>query len=251
MNVDTKTISWMALGLALVAALGVFGGGMNREIVISNDTYDQKTITVSGEAERFVAPDTARISFSMTRKNVNLSVATDSVNERIGEMVDALSEFGVKDKDMKTTNYNVYPEYNYVRNSGERTFDGYRVNQSIELKIRDLDQVSPILTKIASFEVDNVSGLSFYVEDDQDIRDELRKEAIDSAKAKAAELSRDLGVSLKTIVGFNEGGQGYYPQPVYAAAMDFEESSFAVREATVPAGENAYNAQVSITFVIE
>jgi len=210
---------------------------------------DEKTITVQGEAERLVAPDTASVTFSMTRKDTNLSQATESVNQRIAEMITALDEFGIDEKDIKTTNYNVYPEYTYARNSGVRSFDGYRVDQALELTIRDLDNVEGVMTKIAELQVDNVSGLRFYVDEDQEIQDELRAEAITHAKEKAKQLGRELGVNLATIVGFSENGGGYYPQPMYKAAYDemaMEDSVSAV----IPVGENMMTANVSVTFEI-
>lgn len=246
---DKHTIMIGLLGAILV---GVFLVGIERfPDKVSLSPEDQNTITVTGEAERFVAPDTARISFSMTRKDRVLSTATDSVNKRIGELLTGLEEFGVEEKHIKTTNYQVYPEYDYSRDSGARTFSGYRVSQNIELKIVDLDQVSNIVSTVPQYEVDNVSGLTFYTDDDEQIRDELREEAIDDAKDKARDLARDLGVSLDDIVGFSEGGGGYNPQPVYSRLQNSAFAEDEAIEASLPAGENEMRATVSITYRID
>lgn len=250
MKNNNTVLSFVSLGTAILAVIIMLATNFNSEIVI-NQGDDDRTISVSGEAERLVAPDTANITFSMTRKSTSLSEATDSVNTRVGEIVDALSEYGVEDKDVKTTNYSVYPEYDYNRGTGSRTFSGYRVTQSLELVIRDLDQVSPIMTAVAAFEVDNVSGLSFYVDEDEEILQDLRAEAIADAKAKARELERELGVSLDTIVGFSEQGEDVmypiYNQRVYGAG----DMAAEVEEATIPTGENTYNARVHITYKID
>jgi uncharacterized protein YggE len=249
METNKKT-TVLAIGLAVtVLVVATFIG--NREITI-NPNAQEHTITVSAESERLVTPDTAKVSFTMTRKSPDLEQATESVNERISEMVDSMSEFGVEDADIKTTSYSVQPEYNYVRESGKQVFDGYRVRQTIELTIRDLAQVSPILTQISDFSVDNVSGLSFYVDDDQKIKDELREEAIDDAKAKARVLARDLGVQLNTIVRFTENPAGNPRYPAYGErAYSIEGDNRAVSNAVVPTGENKYTSRVSITYLIE
>ena len=239
------------LGVLIVAVL--IAGLQKFPDTISVSPQDQNTITIQGEAERFIAPDTARISFSMTRKNRVLSEATDSVNERIAALLAGLADFGVEKKHIKTTNYQVYPEYDYQRNNGQRTFSGYRVSQNIELKIVDLDQVSDIVSAIPLFEVDNVSGLSFYTDNDDEIREALREEAIDDAKEKARALARDLGVELDEIVGFSENGpRNYYPQQV--AYSRIESADFAEDElapASLPTGENEMRAEVSITYRID
>lgn len=249
METNKKT-TVIAIGLAvtvLVAAAFI----SNRDITI-NPNAQEHTITVSAESERLVAPDTAKVSFTMTRKSTDLSQASESVNERIGEMVDSMDEFGVEEKDIKTTSYSVQPEYNYVRDSGDRVFDGYRVRQTIELTIRNLDEVAPILTQISSFKVDNVSGLSFYVDEDEEINNELREEAINKAQDKAKILARDLGVKLDTIIRFNESGAGNPPYPMYEErAYGMGGEDMAAPSAVVPTGENKYTSRVSITYLIE
>ncbi|MFW0871004.1 MAG: SIMPL domain-containing protein [Patescibacteria group bacterium] len=237
-----------SLALATTALLVSLLGGKD---ITLNPNVQEHTITVQGESDRLVVPDTAKVSLTMTRKSANLSQGTDSVNKRIGEMIDALSEYSVDKKDIKTTTYSVQPEYNYMRESGERVFDGYRVRQTVELTIRDLDKVAPILTKISSFEVDNVSGLSFFVDEDEKIKNELREEAIADAKEKAKILARNLGVSLDSIVSFNEGGGSMPPYPIYEERMYLEARDSSVSNAVVPTGENEYTSQVSITYLIE
>lgn len=250
MKTPHNLINYAALTLGSLALILVLTGGTKEISLIQENSVD-RTISVSGTAEDFVAPDTARISFSMTRKNANLSQATDSVNRRVAEMVDSLGQYGVQEQDMKTTAYSVYPEYTYDSQSGERSFDGYRVNQSLELVIRALDQVGPVLSAVGEFKVDNVSGLSFYVEDDEQIRDDLRHQAIKDAQGKARALAKQLGVSLDTIVGFHEGGRGYYPQPMFRQEVSFADASFEVAEASVPAGQNSYRAEVELVFELK
>lgn len=247
MDVSNSTIALLALALAAVALLmQVFGGSPD----INVSTNDQQhTISVEGKSERLVAPDTAKVSFSMTRKDANLSRATDSVNKRIGELVSGLSQFGIDKKDIQTKNYNVHPEYNYNRENGQQTFSGYRVNQSLELIIRDLDKVSDIMSSVATFKLDNVSGLQFYVDKDEEIQKDLRDEAIADAKKQAKKLASELGVDLHTIVGFNENGGSGDSYPLYTMARN-ESADFGAK-AEIPTGQNEYQKTVSITYLID
>jgi len=231
----------LTLGVLLIVA-------QDKEIVVS-DTQEN-TISITGEAEQFVAPDTASISFSMTRKSKNLSEATDSVNQRISQLISSLKEDGVKESDIKTTGYNVNPQYVYT--DRQRQFDGYRVTQSIQVKIRDLDNVNTVVTKIGQLEVDNVSGLSFFIDDDEKIQEDLREDAIKDAKKKAGKLAKDLGVNLDNIVGFSEGAGVRYPI-AYAknASFALESADFAPEPASIPAGENRLQSTVTITYTIK
>lgn len=243
-NKDTLILV-LAVAALVVAVIAL---SQPKELVVS-DTQ-QAQITVSGESERFVAPDTASVSFTLTRKDTNLNRARESVDDRIKNILRSLKSDGIEEKDIKTTNFSVRPEYNYTQR--RQVFDGYRVNQTLELTIRDIDAASVVLGKIGALEVDNVSSLRFYVEDDEEIRDELREEAIDDAKDKARALARDLGVELVEIVDFSEGGGGkYFPEPHFRS-LEFAESEDQALSspASIPTGENEYSANVSITYRI-
>lgn len=246
---NTKTNSYLLIALVVIALGALFVAAGDKKTKIVNEEQ-HNTISVTGEAERFVAPDTASISFSMTRKSEDLSEATNSVNKRMSNLLQSLKSDGIKESDVKTTGYNVQPQYVYVER--ERLFDGYRVTQSVQIKIRDLDNVNEVVTKIGELQVDNVSGLSFFIDNDDEIQEELREDAIKDAKQKASKLARALGVNLDEIVGFNEGGSGgYIPQSFFKSSTLSLEADFAAVEASVPAGENRLQSSVTITYKLK
>ena len=221
----------------------------NREITVNTNSTDaNQTIAVDGMAETFVAPDTAKVSFGITAKNRKTTVATASVNERMQKLMDALRGVDVEQKDVKTVNYNLYPEYTYT--DGAQSFDGYRVSQRVEVTIRNLDRVSDVLDIVNTAGVDDVSQLSFSVDDEDAIREQLRSDAIADARAKAKKIADDLDVRLGSVVNFSENAGGDTPMPMYAAgmrAMDEAKESAAV----VPTGENNLVTRVQVTFTIQ
>jgi len=239
-----QTLLYIAVAVALVLSLATLL--QSNELVVTEQGGE--TITVQGEAEQFVTPDTASVSFTMTRKSKDLEEARSSVDDRIKDFLKSVKSDGIEDKDIRTTNYSVNPQYNYTER--QQVFDGYRVSQTIELKIRDLDNVGEVLGKIGELEVDNVSQLTFSVEDDEDILDGVREDAIDDAQKKARNLARDLGVNLEKIVSFSENQDQYYPQPYFnrAYSEDFAQSDSVA--ASIPVGENKFQKTVTITYKI-
>lgn len=208
-----------------------------------------RTISVSGTAEQLVQPDTASLTFRVSQKSPTIEAATNSVNTRTSTLLGFLREFGIEDTDMKTLSYNVNPEYRYEGEFRNRKSDGYRVNQLMQIKIRDLDNVESVLTRIGEIEIDNLSGPNFFIDDDEMIKAGLRKQAIANAKEKAAVLGKDLGVRLRNIVGFHEGGSPASYD--YARSKGFGLASDEQVEAEIPAGENLLRASVMLEFEIE
>ncbi|PID83388.1 hypothetical protein CSB11_01180 [Candidatus Campbellbacteria bacterium] len=243
-----STIKFVIIIILALVLIGVLAKDKSYNINLSE--LKDNTIRIKGEAEKIVAPDVASVSFEITRKSKSTKDATEYVNKRIKQLTDMLSYEGINQKDFKTASYNVHPEYNYTK--GKRTFSGYRVSQRIDVKIRDLDNVSTILTKINQVGVDNVSRLKFFIDDDKEIKEELRKKAIENSKQKAEKIAKDLGVKLDEIVGFSEEANRDY-EPRYLSNMKLagaKEDAVELNQAVIPVGSNKITSTIYITYKI-
>ncbi len=236
----------IVLGIFLILVFGFFTRG--EKIVIEQSNQNTETISVTGESSKFVAPDTATVNFSLTQKTKTVGDATNSVNVRVANLLLALEKLKVSQSDIKTTSYSVNPEYTYNPESGVQQFNGYRVSQAVDIKIKDLTNVEAVLGLINEAKVDYVSGLTFSVDDDQSIRETVREEAITQAKSKAKALEKQLGVKLDTIVGFYEDANNRFPQPYFYADTVSLKSESAVP--SIPTGENEIQTMVTITYKI-
>ena len=239
-----------------VFIIGIFGllaylifsdGDVNVEMIDASE--QDRTIAVDGTAETYVKPDTASVSFSITKKAPTTDAAMDSVNQRMNQLVSDLGAVGVEEKDIKTTNYSVQPQYSY--NDGEQVFEGYRVTQSVKVVIRDIADVSDVLATVNSADVDNVSQLVFYVDDDEAVQEQLREEAIDDAKKNADKLAGDLGVKLDEIVGYHDGSTPPPIQPMYRGDVMMAETQSDTAPAVVPTGENQFVSNVTVIYKIQ
>lgn len=221
------------------------------DLNISLDSIlENNTITISGKAERQVFPDTARISFSINEYKKDQKIAADIVNKKTKKIIEVIREIGIEEKDIKTKNYSVYPQYNW--NNGKRSFQNYRVSQSVELKIRDLDNISKVLASVIKLEVDNLNGPNMFIDKIGEIKDSLREEAIKNAKNKAKIIALELGVNLDKIVSFSENDNDFNRPVYYEKSSSFKiESSESISEPEINLGEEKIIKTVSITFKIK
>ncbi|MDZ4227187.1 MAG: SIMPL domain-containing protein [Patescibacteria group bacterium] len=187
--------------------------------------------------------------------------AQDAATEKSNAVIAYLKGEGIEEKDIKTTDYNVYPQYDYTRSAcsevgycppGRQELRGFEVSQTLSVKVRDTEKAGGLLSGVGSRGASQVSGLSFTIDDEDALKAEARGKAIDDAQAKAKELAGQLGVSLVRVVGFyeNEGG---YPVPyAYGTGGDMmavrTESAKAAPD--IPVGENKIVSNVSVTYEI-
>lgn len=216
------------------------------------------TISFDGKGEVFAAPDLATVNFSIREDSKEVKDAQAKVATKESAVLSFLDKAGIAKKDIKTENYNSYPKYDYgvpcyggMMPCRQRTPQviGYEVSEYISVKIHDLTKAGDIVKGIGAVGVSDMSGPNFSIENEDQLKQQARKMAIDEAKNKAEALSKDLGVRLVRIVNFSEGGN--YPI-MYGKAMMATDSIGGPVAPTpaLPTGENKITSNVTITYEI-
>ena len=244
--------------ILLAAALVVFVGvvtvyKLKESKFIGHDSKETRTITVSGIGEVYAKPDLAIVDLSVVSEAKTVSEAMSDNTAKMNAVIDFVKSQGVGDKDIKTVNFSIYPRYDYteatqIYPSGKRTLSGYDITQTLEVKIRDMGKIGQIIGGAAEKGANEMSGLSFAIDKEEDLKAKVRLDAIAKAKAKAKELSLQLGVDLKKITGFSENGV----YPVWDN-LKYAESGMGGGEAvpSVQTGENKISVTVNITYEID
>jgi uncharacterized protein YggE len=243
------------LGIGVLALLIIFLIGLSlntfkqvRYIGTGGDVPN--TLTFSGNAEIQVSPDMAKVSFVVEEEAADVGDAQAVVSEKIDLILEDLDDMDIDEKDIRTEGHTTNPRYDWK--DGERDLRGYVVRQSIEVTIRDIDEVSDVIAVLGSRGITNLSGPYFEIDDKETYERLARKRAIESAREKAEELAADLGVRLVRVVSFNESSNGGYPEPRFygdmAMSLAVEESAPAPQ---IPIGENTITANITITYEIQ
>lgn len=218
------------------------------------------TISVEGKGELFVQPDIAQFSFGVEAKAKTVADAQKEVSRVANAAIDYLKKAGVAEKDIKTDNYSFYPEYDYVTSDvlcvkngicppqGKQVLSGYRVNETVNVKLRNPDKAGEVVDGLGSLAVTNVSGISFVQEDENASKESARELAIKDAKSKAEILARELGVRLVRITSFSESG--FFPYYAKAESLSAPANAGAVAPTTLPVGENKVTSTVTLVYEI-
>lgn len=258
MNIDEKTklmkLAQVAL-IVLAVFLAVATIGVLKNLGDINPAYN--SISVSGEGEAVSVPDVATFSFSVSANTANVSAGQREVTGKMDKILAALDDLGVEEKDIKTTNYSVYPRYVYPQvycittpcPPARQVQDGYTISHDVTVKIRDTEKAGEALSLIGEFGATNLSGVSFTVDDPDGVVEEARSKAIADAKDKAEKLAKDLDVRLVRVISFYENGGG--PVPYYAEAYGGDTVLRSASAPTLPTGENTTRVSVTVTYEIK
>jgi uncharacterized protein YggE len=213
----------------------------------------ENTITVSETGTVYTKPDLAIASFSVVTEEKTVARAMEKNTKKMNDVVSFIKEQGVEEKDLKTTTFNISPRYEWYDSdnySGKRVLVGYEVRQTLEVKIRDLNNIGTIIEGGTSVGANEVSDLQFTVDKQDELKKQAREEAISKAKAKAEELAKQLGVRLVKISNFSESTDLPYYVNLKESALGIGGGDAVPATPQIETGENKIEVQVSITYEI-
>ncbi|HEV7768490.1 MAG TPA: SIMPL domain-containing protein [Thermoanaerobaculia bacterium] len=205
-----------------------------------------ESVSVSGTGRSSVTPD--RFTFTVGVQTVAPTVddAVTQNNKRVATVIAALKAAGVKDADIQTSNFNIWPQQDYQEGRQLPKILGYQVTNSVTVRSTKIADAGRLLGIAISSGVNNATGINFENSDPARGRDSGLKAAFDDAKAKATLLAQAAGRTLGRVLTIHEGAQQMPPQPYpVQRAMAMEAR---VADVPVESGTQEQSYTVSVTF---
>lgn len=216
-------------------------------MVNSIQTTKQNLFLVQGKATKTAVPDTAFISFGVTKIANTISDAQNQTNTAISKIIGGLQNIGIDAKNIQTTNYSVSPNYDY--NSGNQTIKGYTVTQNMQITIKPIDKINQA-TDVATTNGANIVGSVNFGFDDAtqtQLQNQVRQMAIDDAKQKAQSLANAAGMRLGKIVDIQEDNQSPI-QPIGIQTFKIATAPSDSAPTTITPGENTLTENVTLSY---
>lgn len=180
-------------------------------------------ITVKGVGAVKTKPDYVEILLSLNVVDKDYTAAVNKANEKIEKLQNALSAVGYAKDDLKTLNFNVSTEYDYVQKNGrnERVFRGYNCSYSLKLGFDfTAKALANTLTAIANSGADAEFSIRFTVKEPEKVSEALLASATENARKKAEILCKASGKTLGELVSidYNWSEISVYSDSNYALA---------------------------------
>ncbi len=216
--------------------------------VTSVTTQKTDAFTVTGEGKAVVIPDVAVVSVGVQTQAPTVKQVQSELNRKTSSVLDAVKKAGVDAKDIQTTNYSIYPSYDYQ--SGNQRISGYTASSNLTIKVRDIDSANQVIDSATLAGANQVGGVTFDVSDRQKAVDEARKQAVAKARQKAENAAKTAGFSLGKLVNYQENEAGYPgPVPLYAKAEEGRGGEI-MPPTSVEPGQSEITLFVTLSFEI-
>ncbi len=242
----------LALGGAFALTVLTVGCGDKTTRIETPGAQMQTGISVTGQGKVSGKPDVAKLSLGVTSEADTVQKARDRAAAALDGIIKALKNNGVADKDIQTHQLNIQPQYDY--NNGNQKLRGFQVMNVLSVTLRDINKTSQAVDEAvrAGGNETTIQGLSFTIDNLENLKQQAREKAVADAKAKAETLAKTAGVSLGAAMNIAENS--------YAPAVVYDRDRSAAGGIAAPntgpgtpiqAGELDVTVDVSITWAIK
>ena len=209
-----------------------------------------RSVHVTGSGSVTGEPDIATLYLGVSVEKESVEEAREEAASAMTAVIASLKANDIAENDIQTENFSVYPQYDYTDEG--RVLRGYRVNNTVSAKVRELESLSDIIDDAigAGGDIVVVNSIQFMIEDPTPLQALARTLAVENAKAKAETLAEASDVILGKPITITETTRTTGPPIAYAESAEFAED--AARSSTpIEAGELTVTINVTIVYEIE
>lgn len=207
----------------------------------ANTTSITPQIAIAAHGETRVSPDRATIQISVhTRASTAAAAAAENAIKQRA-VFDALRALGIPNDQLSTLNYNVYPEQRYEPNR-EPVIIGYNVTNTLQVEVRKLSLVAPVIDAALSKGANMITSLQFYASNTEEARRTAIGSAVQKARADAQAAARAGGGTIGSLIEINVGA--YYSPPPRPMVMARDMAASAP-ETPINPGEQTVSVDVN------
>jgi uncharacterized protein YggE len=234
----------------------------------SVNTTKTDLFNVDGTGTATAVPDTGVVSLGVTQTSATVADAQSKTNGIANKIIEDIKKLGISDKDIKTTNYSVTPNYGsnaiplipnqpqtmmypIVPPTGgsEQQIIGYTVTQNLEIDVKQMDKTNKVVDTATADGANLVGQVSFSFSDEMKtkLENKARGDAIKEAKQKAQDLANMSGINLGRLVNVVESNQ-IRPWPMAYMGVGKSATDQAQPPTNVTPGENTVSITVTLSY---
>lgn len=203
-------------------------------------------LSVTGTGQVLVVPDVASITVGVQTRGATVSEALEANNAQAQQIKDTLIAAGILEKDVQTSYFNVYQQFEYDL-QGNPSDPYFTVDNSVYVTVRDIAKLGEILDTVGRSGANNIYGVNFDVEDKTEAQSTARDLAVQSAKVQAEKLAKSAGVELGELLSVNSSAT--MTSPIYGG---YGMGGGGMAESVpISSGQMPINAQVILVYAIK
>lgn len=240
----TGTTTGCTRSLLLAASLAVCSSAA------AHETMPPPLISVTGEGEVKAMPDMAYVTLGVEARKPTLAEARTQVTTSVERLLALTRELKIDPKLVDSSQLQVQPEYRWNEKDSQRVLLGYVVSRQIEVELRDLERLGPLLERAVSAGANQVGGARLDSSKRKELEREALARAVEDARLDAEALARASGTRLGPVYNLTASmAMPFQPKYMERAVMAAPMADAAAEQSYAP-GEMKYAATVGAQYEI-
>jgi len=231
---------------ALILGMVTFMVSAGSCLGTDDDEDHVSTLMVSGLGTASSDPDIVTVVLGVQTRDESAAKAVADNAELMTGTIAALKGAGVKEEDIKTSGFSIYPTRDWI--DGKRSEDViFEVSNQVTftMDLCDETDIGEVLDAAVGAGTNTVNGVNFGLKDSSPAQQEALSKAVADAMSKAETIADAAGVKLGQIMSISESS--FAPVPVNTRLAFAEAAS----STPIVPGEVEVTASVSMTYEIE
>ncbi len=215
----------------------------------------QNTITVNSTEKVTIVPDIAEVVYAVRTEAKDAAACQQKNTEDVNQVIELLKNLGVAETSIQTSDYYMYPVYNYSNNTQRIT--GYEATTTLTVSDLSIDNLGNILTESVNAGINNIQSITYQSSRYDEGYTEALKLAVASAGNKAAALAEAGGCSIGNVASIRENSnysEARYTDNALASQMRSYEATkqMALEDAAgIMPGEVDIEVNITVEYFIK
>lgn len=207
-----------------------------------------RTVNVAGSGEVAAEPDVAHVTLGVEARKPSMAEARADVARTVDRVLALTRDLRIDPKLVNATRVQVQPEYSWNEKDRKRVLLGYLVSRQVQVEVRDLEQLGPLIERAVDAGVNQVNDPVLDSSRRKSLEREAMAKAVEDARLNAETLARAAGAKLGPVRTLN-GSASSPPVPVYRRGpMMMADAAAASPEATYEPGDMKFSATVNVEY---
>ena len=216
---------------------------------------EDRVIKVSGSAAVSLAADTASIQIGVNTRKDTVKEAQKENAGLMAAVMEAIKCAGVDEKDIVTSQFNVYSGYEYGMDAlgRETRAQYYEVQNNVTVVMHDLTLVGAVLDAAMEAGANTTYGITFSSTQANEAYQKALTRAVEDAITKANVLAAAAGVQLGQLLRINASQDTVsYARDAYGVSNSYFYSAKTADEGTaITSGDITVSAEVVLEYAFQ
>lgn len=211
---------------------------------------DKGYVSVNQSMTKEIAPNQAEISIGIETSDKSLQKASEDNKKIANDVYSNLKTLLGKDDYIKTSNYNVRPQYIYTKEN-KKILDKYVVSNSVTVKTKNISIVSKLIDTAISQGATNVDNLKFTAVDYDCACNEALTELTKKAYTQADTVAKSINSQIIGIKSINATCNAENNSRPFYGMMMAKGANESASATPVESGKIIININVDASFYVK